>query len=331
MNMNTRTCCLWIVGILCLNGCATTEKTFVSMKNYTQGEFYLQHDRYEDCIAEFSTEIEKHPNDAKAHYYLGRCRLAVEENRLALQQLQEATTLNPGNPDYHFWQGVAHAANGQSELERRSYENALAIKPTHAQTLVYIGHNHFEADRYRTALDYYNRALKENPTIAAALYNRALVLRNLQRTPEEIIAWKTYLGFYPDGAFARKAAAYLNRHGRFDYRNHVIGKRTLTLAQVRFEPSSARIRKESFPALKNLARVIAKNTKMTLHIIAYQKNNRELAESRAKGVKQFILTQEDGIKRTRIKVSWFDQPETVKIDRQSHRLDSAVNFIGQSP
>ena len=72
---------LWFCGIFWLYGCATSENVFVSMKNYTQGEYYLQADHYEACTAQFASEIEKHPDDAKAHYYLGRCRLALNENK----------------------------------------------------------------------------------------------------------------------------------------------------------------------------------------------------------------------------------------------------------
>ena len=118
--------------------------------------------------------------------------------------------------------------------------------------------------------------------------------------------------------------------GRFDYRNHLIGKKTLTLPQVRFGPSSARIRKSSFPALKGLARLVAQNPQLVLHIVAYQKNNRTLAEKRAKSIKKYLLDQERKIDPSRIKVSWFDQPETVSAGRKTHRLDSSVNFFSQS-
>ena len=185
-------------------------------------------------------------------------------------------------------------------------------------------------DDYRKALGYYNRALKKDAEIPQALYNRALALRKLGRTPEEINAWKKYLDAYSDGAFARTAADYLNRYGNFEYRNHIIGKRTLTLARVDFEPSSARIREISRPSLDELAQVVAKNPQLVLHIVAYQKNNRRLAEMRAKSVKKYLMDQERRLNGSRIKVSWFDKPETVKIDQKVYRLDSAVNFIGQA-
>jgi hypothetical protein len=50
---------------------------------------------------------------------------------------------------------------------------------------------------------------------------------------------------------------------------------------------------------------------------------------RAKSVKKFLTDQERGLEADRIKVSWFDQPETVKVGRQVHRLDSSINFVGQ--
>ncbi len=316
--------------VLGLCGCATSENVFVSMKHYTQGEYYLQNNDYERCIAQFEPKTAKHPDDAKAHFYLGRCRLALEKNKSALADMKKAVSLNPGNPDYQFWLGLAYAANGQSAGERRSYLDALAIDPKHVQTLVYLGHNRFEARRYRDALGYYNRALQIAPAIPTALYNRALALRRLERTPEEINAWLTYLAAYPDGAFARQATGYLNRHGRFDYRNHIIGKRTLPLAGIQFNPSSAKLRSESLPALKTLARVTAQNQELVLHIVAYQKNNLRLAKARARSVKKDMLDREPRIAGARIKVSWFDQPESVKIGRRTHRLDSSVNFIGIS-
>ena len=323
----------WILAMVLifgLGGCAATEVAYVSVKNYTQGEFYLQNEQYDDCIATFEREVENYPYDANAQFYLGRCYLAVEKNRTALSHLKKAVTLDQGNPDYHFWQGVAYAANGKTQSELKSYEEALAIKSDHVQALVYMGHNRFEAGDYQKALGYYNRALKKDAEIPQALYNRGLALRKLGRTPEELNAWKKYLDTYSDGAFARTAADYLNRYGNFEYRNHIIGKRTLTLAQIQFEPSSANILKTSHLSLDRLAQVVAKNPQLVLHIVAYQKNNRRLAEMRAKSVKKYLMDQERHLNSGRLKVSWFDKPETVKIDRKVYRLDSAVNFIGQS-
>ena len=316
--------------IIGLSGCATSEKAYVSVKNYTQGEYYLQSDKYEECIKKFDREIERYPADANAQFYLGRCYLAVNKNRAALTHLENAVELKQGDPDYYFWQGVAYASNGKHRSELKSYEKSLAIDEDHVQALVYMGHNRFEAGHYRASLGYYNRALRQEPYIPQALYNRAMALRKLGRTPEEIRAWITYLAVYPDGPFTRRAAQYLNENGRFDYRNHTIGKRIITLPQVQFEPSSADILKVSIPSIKELARVTARNPKLVLHIVAYQKNNRTLAEVRAKSVKNYILAQEVSIERDRIKVSWFNQPEKVKNGRKTHRLDSSINFFGRA-
>ena len=316
-----------LVGFL---GCAATENAYVSVKNYTQGEYYLKNEQYEDCIVKFRGEVNRYPSDAKAQFYLGRCYLAMDKNRSALTHLKKAVVIDPRNPDYHFWQGVAYAANGKTRSEQKSYEDALSIKKDHVQALVYMGHNRFEAGQFRVALSYYNTALRKEPDIPQALYNRGLALRKLNRTPEEIRAWKTYLAAYRNGNFAISATQYLNKYGQFDYRNHTLGKKTLTLRRIEFAPSSPRILKVSIPSLNDLARVTARNPKLVLHIVAYQKNNRKLAELRAKRIKIFLLDQERGISSRRIKVSWFNRPEMVKIGPQTYRLDSAVNFFGQA-
>lgn len=330
MVLNRKMWLLLVTLPIAMGGCAATKETYVSMKNYTQGEYYLQNENYGDCIATFKAEVGMYPADANAHFYLGRCYLATERNQSALTHLIKAVNLDQGNADYHFWKGVAHAANGQSKSELKSYQDTLVIKPDHVQALVYLGHNRFDSGDYHTALGYYNRALEKDSDIPQALYNRGLVLRRLKRTPEEITTWKMYLDAYSDGAFARTATRYLNGYGHFDYRNHIIGKRTLTLAQVQFEPSSARIRKASRPSLDKLARVATLNYQLVLNIVAYQKNNLKLAEMRAKSVKKYLLDQEPGLNGNRLKVSWFDKPETVKVGQQVYRLGSAINFIGQA-
>lgn len=253
---------LWFVWVLGLGGCAATENVLVSAKNYTQGAFYLQHQNYTDCITTFETEVAENPSNASAHFYLGRCYLTVEENHAALQQLKKAVNFDQDNPNYYFWKGVAYAANDNAQLERQDYERVLKLEPDHIQALVYLGHNHLEAGHPRIALGYYNRALKIDPAIAPASFNRALALRTRQRTLEEINAWQTYLRYYPNGAFARQAVSYLNRYGRFDFRNHTIGRRTLSLAKVRFAPSSAQISKESLPTLQKLAQINAQNQEL---------------------------------------------------------------------
>ncbi len=328
--MSRRLLFILVLITLLTSGCAVTEiaqDQFVSIKNYTMGEFYLDNRKYRDGIVHFQQETFENPSDPKAFYYLGRCYLAEDKNREGLIALKKAVQLDPGHADSHFWLGVAYAANGNPKAERKSYQTALAMDPDHVGALVYMGHNRLEAKDYRRALTYYNKALAEVPDEPQALFNRGLICRHYKRTPEEIQSWRVYLQNYPQGAHARQAAKYLNMYGVFDYRNHLIGIRSITLGKIRFEPLTAKLDKESRKTLDFLARVFEKQTRFELHVLAYQKNNKALAKARARSIRRYIMERNRRISSNRIKISWFDVPEKVVVGKKRFREDAAVNFF----
>ena len=320
---------LWILaGIIC--GCAVTDmatEQFVSIKNFTVGEYYLDNHKYRQGIENFKKETAENPNDPKAFYYLGRCYLAENQVQHALAALKKAVQLDPGHADSRFWLGVAYAAAGNPKAERVNYQDALRIDPDHVPSLVYMGHNRFEAKDYPKALDYYERALALAPDQPEALFNCGLIYRHYDRTPEEIHAWRLYLANYPQGANSRQAAEFLNSHGLFDYRNHLIGIRTITLGKIRFEPFTAKIDKTSRSTLDFLGEVFQKQTRFELHVLVYQKNNKDLAKARAKSIKHYLTENNRNIGARRIKISWFDAPEKITVGKKHYTEDAAIDFF----
>lgn len=320
---------LWLL-ISTISGCAVTDiaqEQFVSIKNFTVGEYYLDNHKYRQGIANFKRETAENPSDSKAFYYLGRCYLAESQVEDALKALERAVYLDPGHADSHFWLGVAYAAAGDPKAERKSYETALRIDPDHVPALVYMGHNYFDAKDYLKALTYYERALALAPYQPQALYNRGLIYRHFDRTPEEIQAWRIYLANYPQGASSRQAAEFLNTYGIFDYRNHLIGIRTITLERIQFEPFTATIDKSSRKTLDFLGAVFEKQARFELHILAYQKNNKDLARARANSIKRYLMESNRRIGASRIRISWFDVPEKISVGKKRYAEGEAIDFF----
>jgi tetratricopeptide (TPR) repeat protein len=325
----------WTMAALLLagQGCALPEaarESFATVKHFTLGEHYLDARRYREGLARFSAEVQADPTDHRARYYLGRFQLAEGQTAEALPQFREAVRLAPDNPDYHFWRGVAEAANGHGAEERRSYQKALELEPNHAQARIYLAHNLFDAHAYQQALEQYQWGLRLDPHNPQALYNRALSLGHLKRTPEELSAWRLYLADYPTGAHARQAAHHLNTRGVFDYRNYFIGRRTITLPRIRFEPFSATLTAEDRESLAYLASIVNRLPDWTLQVVAYQKNNGTLAEARAKQIKAFLAGQAPQ-SRQRIRVSWFDVPQTITMGSQRFTEDASIHFFTTRP
>ena len=116
-------------------------------KQQIKGRHYLDIQNYKKGITSFEDAVRENPDDPAANYYLGRFYLVEKENKKALFHLLHAAQLSPDNADYHFWLGMAHAANGQSNLERKSYRRTLELNPKHLPAQINLGHNLFENEK----------------------------------------------------------------------------------------------------------------------------------------------------------------------------------------
>lgn len=307
----------FISAILC--GCAVT--------NMVKWNFYLSNEKYQAGIRSFSGQIKKYPDDHRLHYYLGRFYLAENQTGNGIEYLKKAIRLKPDLAEYHFWLGVAYSGNKDRKREWMSYEKALELNPGHLKSRVYLAHTQMERKQYLKALDNYTMVLRNAPDEPASLYNRAMILRILRRTGEEKRAWKEYLDFYPSGPMGRRAANQLNRLGDFSYRNHLIGSRTITLRKIQFVPFTAELTREDQVTLDFLGEMLALSPSVAIHIVAYQKNNKKLAEKRAKSIKKYLLKNFRSIQTGRLKVSWFGVSERIRKRKARHYEHESINFI----
>lgn len=318
-----------------LAGCAgveqfgeTMEELGRSVQYNLRGEHYLLTKDFSRCQDVFSSAVKENSLNSQAHYYLGRCLLARKKKKTALQHLQKAAFLDPGDTDYLFWQGVAYGENGNQKEERKCYNKILKKNKKHLRALIYLAHNQLRNKEYEHSLATYRKALKIWPESPSSLYNQALILNILGRTPEEKIAWLTYLDYYPAGALARKATVHLNRLSDFSYRNHHIGARTITLGKIHFQPFTAKLDKSSYPSLNVLGATVTNMNKGTLHVVTYQKKNKNLARQRAISIKKYLEENFKDLKMNkRVQVSWFDVGETFKAGKKKVKAEESVRFF----
>jgi tetratricopeptide (TPR) repeat protein len=311
-------------------GCAVPQivkDSYHSVKQNVAGNYYLDSEKYKEGIEAFQDELKRNPRSAEAHYFMGRLQLADNHPKEGLYHLKQAVGLSPDKADYHFWLGVAYSSNMESNLERKSYLRSLELDPRHVQALTYLGHNQLERFEYKDALNSYNRVLELSPDNASALYSRALTLNRLGKTPEERLAWKKYLGLYSSGPMAQLAVMHLNTLGDFQYRSHAVGQDTIILEKIEFEPSTAELSQPSQNSLNVLGETLIDINNVPIHIVAYQKNNKKLAELRAKSVKRYLLDRFPEIKSSRLKVSWFEVPEKIRIGKKTFAEDESINFF----
>ena len=317
--MRFRTNLIIVLAIFLLSGCM--------VKNVVKGDYYLSNKKYKSGIHSFEEELKKDPYSPRVHYYLARFYLADNHPEKGLTHIQKAVTFEPGKAEYRFWLGIALGVNKMKKKEWESYEYALKLDPNHLKSRVYLAHTQMERGYFKKALKNYSYVLKKKPGDPASLYNRALIIGKLKRSKEEKTAWKEYLDYYPSGPMAIKAAGHLNSLGDFSYRNHLIGIRTIPLKKITFKPFDLELTKDSLIFLNFLGQTLEEANTVSIHIIVYQKNNKQLAEQKAKHIKKYLIGKYPRIISSRLKVSWFDVSEKIKSGKNSFLEDESINFI----
>jgi tetratricopeptide (TPR) repeat protein len=108
-----------------------TEELRVDPKNagaeYVLGELARQAEDWPEAIGHFTRASNLDPRFAEAYVGLGRCLLATHRDNAAVQPLEAAVKLQPGNPEAHFHLATAYRRTGRkadSDREMRAQQHA---------------------------------------------------------------------------------------------------------------------------------------------------------------------------------------------------------------
>ena len=116
--------------------------------------------------------VSNHPDD-QSHLALGRFYLASKQFDKAIKQFENALTLNPRNALAHNDLGATLLEAGKQEAPGND-----AVKPL---------------ESFAKSLEHIEQALQIDPTLSAALYNKALVLQHMMLREQAKAAWQSYL------------------------------------------------------------------------------------------------------------------------------------------
>jgi tetratricopeptide (TPR) repeat protein len=311
-----------IILIALISGCATMG----SVGTHIRGSYYLDRGDYQKGLNDFTDRVKESPDDSTANYYQGRFLLALDRPGEALPYLKKATTLSPNNSETWFWLGVGYWGVMDFSNERAAYKKVIDINPTHIPAHVYLAHNYLDAGQKNEALKQYEAALKLDEYQPEAFYGKAMALKELGRSKEEVKAWKEYLKYYPDGSLGRDAALNLNERGDFTYRNHQIGLRMVTLDWIYFEPGTSNLKWEAKPSLKVVGNILDSYKKFDLVIESYYRDKPNLAQARGDAVKNYILEEFPHVTPQRLSVRSIGRPERVKAGRKIYVLNGSIVF-----
>ncbi len=292
-----------------------------------EGEYYLNQGKYGLGVEKFDKKLKQDAFDAPANFYMARYLLALDRPKEALPYIKEAVALDFKNADYHFWSGVCFHELKRPKDERKSYLMAIKYDPAHVQARLYLGHNYLDQKLWNKALKEYDRVLDLQRDQPQALYNRGLALNKLQRFSDEIMAWKDYLAYYPEGGWAIQAVDHLNARGNFEYRNYLIGYRRVPFKRIEFEGANAIFDEGTTSSLDEIGSILMITQKINLKISGYKDGNKVLARKRAEVVKDYLITNFPDIQSSRLAVAGMGSREKVQIDWKIFYLDDSLNIV----
>jgi len=274
-----------------------------------------------------SNAVAQKPDDPRTLYYLGRTYLALEDAERALRHLTRAVELDPGNADYYFWLGVNYWALLDLDRELAAYDKALTIDPNFLPAHVYAGHNQLDRGQWETALVHYTTVLQAVPTHAEALYNAGLALKALDREEEARTVWRRYLQHHRTDRLAVEAARNLNSISDFSYRPFPVGKRFIVGPSPGFKAGVTELAPALAATLAEIGRLIKDQDDVVLHIVAFVKDNEQLAARRARAAKDYIAEKFPEIESRRVRTSWFGQAETIQTGKRNDSLEASIKLF----
>jgi tetratricopeptide (TPR) repeat protein len=111
--------------------------------------------RYSASQAVLAQLVDRHRDNATAHYYLGRIYLQAEAYDQAIAHCRQAATLQTTEAEHHFCLGISYGYKArqapfwqQAVLApkiRRALEKAVSLDPTHVQARIGLARFYLQA------------------------------------------------------------------------------------------------------------------------------------------------------------------------------------------
>jgi len=138
------------------------------------------------------------PEDHRTHGLSAMTLFDLGRNDEALEGMDRAVALNPGNANGHMWRGVVLGALGRREEAVAAYDRAKALDPADPATLLNLGTTLSNAfGEHEAALAAFDRAAALDALSPGVQSNRGVVLDRLGRLEEARDAYRRALELGP--------------------------------------------------------------------------------------------------------------------------------------
>jgi tetratricopeptide (TPR) repeat protein len=161
-------------------------------------------------FSSLTAETQKNKRSAAERFYSqGVAQLSRDDYARALQFFERAVELDPNYPEAWYQAGFCYGVLNRHQDALKASRQAARLRPDWAEAYVNIGASSYALGQYKDAVDAYRQALRVDDN-ADTQYSLGLSLNRLNRTDEEILAYRRALVMKPDHANAleKLGAAY---------------------------------------------------------------------------------------------------------------------------
>ena len=143
------------------------------------------------------------PDQAQAHYYLGKIFLEQEDLEGAAEQFRSALRRRADFSNAHYWLGNIFLQQNHVEQAASEFQAALRIQPSFADAHYNLGVALHRAGKTAEALEHFTVAVRLNPNHAKAQNNLGAILHGQGRIEQAVEHYRISLAIVPDNAEAR--------------------------------------------------------------------------------------------------------------------------------
>ncbi len=148
---------------------------------YDRGNLFLNHNKFDEAIADYTRALELHPQMVFAFFNRGNAYAAKNDYDTAIVNFDNALTLNSAFPDCFVKRGLAHFGKGDIPRAVAEYTKAIQLNPRFADAYLKRGQALIAVGDYAAALEDLTRYISLDPARVDIYLLRADIFQKLGR------------------------------------------------------------------------------------------------------------------------------------------------------
>lgn len=174
----------------------------------------------QNSVKQFEKVIALDPKNIEANLKLSEIYLYTKGYQQCLHYADEALKINKNKAKAYFLKGFAFKEMGDTVHAISSFQTVVEVEPENYDAYIQLG-NIQAARRNKSALLYYNNALRLSPKSIEALYDRGLMYQNMGELESAKADYKAILAIDPADADANHNLGFIALVYEKDYKTAV--------------------------------------------------------------------------------------------------------------